>query len=69
MNVSAKELGANMLTADQVDAITHAYLDCLGMADVDNPNTDLGGLAEAARESADELENEFPFLLEGVEDE
>lgn len=70
MNVSAKELGANMLTADQVDAITHAWLDCLAASNVpDDHNIDLDGLAEAARNSAEELENEFPFLLEGVEDE
>ena len=69
MNVSAKELGANFLTDDQVAAITHAYLDCLAIADIDNPNPNSAGLAQAAKDSAEELENEFPFLLEGVEDE
>ena len=54
------------LTDEQVSAITHAYLDCLATADIDNPNTDLGSLAEAAKDSAEELEQAFPFLMEGV---
>ena len=54
------------LTPDQVDAITHAWLDCLATADIDNPNTDLGSLAEAAKDSAEELEQAFPFLIEEV---
>ncbi len=60
----AKELGAGCLTSEQVDAITHAYLDCLATADIDNPNVDLGSLAEAAKDSAEELEQAFPFLLQ-----
>ena len=55
------------LTNEQVSAITHAYLDCLATADIDNPNTDLGSLAEAAKDSAEELETAFPFLLERVD--
>ena len=54
------------LTDEQVSAITHAYLDCLATADIDNPNTDLGSLAEAAKDSAEELEQAFPFLIEEV---
>ena len=60
----AKELGAGCLTSEQVDAITHAYLDCLATADIDNPNVDLGSLAEAAKDSAEELEQAFSFLLQ-----
>ncbi len=54
------------LTNEQIDAITHAWLDCMATADIDNPNTDLGSLAEAAKDSAEELEQAFPFLTEGV---
>ena len=54
----------NNLTDEQVAAITHAYLDCLATADIDNPNVDLGSLAEAAKDSAEELEQAFPFLLQ-----
>ena len=54
------------LTDEQVSAITHAYLDCLATADIDNPNVDLGSLAEAAKDSAEELEQAFPFLIEEV---
>ena len=54
------------LTSEQVSAITHAWLDCLATADIDDPNIDLGSLAEAARDSAEELEQAFPFLLQKV---
>tara|TARA_R110002020_G_scaffold93177_1_gene224908 strand:+ start:304 stop:477 length:174 start_codon:yes stop_codon:yes gene_type:complete len=53
-----------LLTIEQINAITHAHLDCLATADIDNPNTDLGSLAEAAKNSAEELEAAFPFLNE-----
>ena len=52
------------LTQEQKDAIRNAWLDCLATADIDNPNIDMGGLAEAAKDSADELEAAFPELLE-----
>ena len=53
------------LTSEQVDAITHAWLDCLAASNVpDDHNIDLDGLAEAAGNSAEELEQAFPFLLE-----
>tara|TARA_A100001201_G_scaffold89550_1_gene78465 strand:+ start:5741 stop:5911 length:171 start_codon:yes stop_codon:yes gene_type:complete len=52
------------LTSEQVSAITHAWLDCLAAADIEDANVDLGALAEAAKESAEELEQAFPFLLE-----
>ena len=52
------------LTSEQVDAITHAWLDCLAASNApDNHNIDLDGLAEAAGNSAKELEQAFPFLL------
>tara|TARA_R110002020_G_scaffold55309_1_gene153506 strand:+ start:139 stop:330 length:192 start_codon:yes stop_codon:yes gene_type:complete len=55
------------LTPDQVDAITHAWLDCCAASNLPNDhNIDLDGLAEAAGNSAEELEQAFPFLLEGV---
>ena len=58
------------LTSDQVDAITHAWLDCLAASQApDDHNIDLDGLAEAAGNSAEELEAAFPFLIEEVEDE
>ena len=61
----AKELGAGCLTSEQVDAITHAWLDCLAASNVpDDHNIDLDGLAEAAGNSAEELEQAFHFLLE-----
>ena len=57
---------SSVMTPEQISAITHAWLDCLATADIDNPNTDLGSLAEAAKDSAEELEAAFPFLMEGV---
>ena len=52
------------LTPDQVDAITHAWLDCMAVAHIDEPYVDLGSLAEAGRDSAQELEDAFPWLNE-----
>ena len=55
------------LTNEQVEAITHAWLDCLAASNVPNDHSiDLDGLAEAAGNSAEELEAAFPFLMEGV---
>ena len=55
------------LTPDQVDAITHAHLDCVAASNLpDDHNIDLDGLAEAAGNSAEELEQAFPFLTEPV---
>jgi hypothetical protein len=61
------------LTSDQVDAITHAWLDLCAMKEhLDAPDEFVGvgadELAVACRDSIEELEREFPFLLEGVED-
>ena len=52
------------LTSEQVDAITHAWLDCMSMANMGDADIDLGSLAEAARDSMQELEAAFPFLNE-----
>jgi len=55
------------LTPDQVDAITNAWLDCCAASNLPNDhNIDLDGLAEAAGNSAEELEAAFPFLTEGA---
>jgi hypothetical protein len=57
------------LTSEQVDAITHAWLDCCATSKLrEGDGTDLDGLAEAAGDSAEELEQAFPFLVEGVDD-
>ena len=67
--------GATMsLTNDQVDAITHAWLDLCASKEQfesDDQFTGVGAdeLAVACRDSIEELEKAFPFLLEGVEDE
>ena len=62
------------LTSDQVDAITHAWLDlCASKEHFESEEqfTGVGAdeLAVACTDSVEELEKEFPFLLEGVEDE
>ena len=63
------------LTIDQVDAITHAWLDlCASKEHFEGEDefvgVGAGELAVACRDSVKELEKEFPFLLEGVvEDE
>jgi len=62
------------LSSDQVDAITHAWLDLCASKDQfesDDQFTGVGAdeLAVACRDSVEELEKAFPFLLEGVEDE
>jgi hypothetical protein len=55
------------LTDEQVSAITNAWLDCLAASNApDDHNIDLDGLAEAAGNSAEELEAAFPFLIEEV---
>ena len=52
------------LTDEQATAITHAWLDCMTMANIDDTDVDLGRLAEGARDSMEELEAAFPFLNE-----
>ena len=74
MSDLAKELGAGSLTGDQVDAITHVWLDLCASKDHFESEEQFTGvgvdeLAVACTDSVEELEKEFPFLLEGVEDE
>ena len=52
------------LTNEQVDAVTHAWLDCMAMSNMGDADIDLGSLAEAARDSMEELEAAFPWLNE-----
>tara|TARA_Y100000590_G_C14853559_1_gene688606 strand:+ start:35 stop:211 length:177 start_codon:yes stop_codon:yes gene_type:complete len=53
------------LTNEQVTAITHAWLDLCAASDMSE--VDLEGLQDAAKNSTEELEQAFPFLLEGVD--
>jgi hypothetical protein len=72
MSDLAKELGAGTLTSEQVDAITHAWLDLRGSIEHLEASSFLvgsGDLEAACKDSVQELEDAFPFLLEGVEDE
>ena len=73
MSDLAKELGCGSLTSDQADAIRNAWLDlCAIKEHLDAPDEFIGVGAEellaACEGSIEELEQEFPFLLEGVED-
>ena len=53
------------LTSEQATAIKHAWMDCMAVAFIDEtPDIDLGSLAEACRDSMEELEAAFPFLNE-----
>ena len=52
------------LTSEQIEAITHAWLDCMSMANIGDADIDLGSLADAASHSMQELEDAFPFLAE-----
>jgi len=57
------------LTAEQVDALTHAWLDLSAtneMLNGDNPidRRAWEEIAEATKESVKEIETAFPFLLE-----
>ncbi len=71
MSDLAKQVGAGTLTSEQVDAITHAWLDLRGSIEhlEVSPFVFTDGLEAACKESVQELEEAFPFLLEGVEDE
>ena len=60
------------LTAEQIDAITHSWLDMSAKLDLNNqPFAAMkhGEVDAAMRESIKELESAFPFLLEHVENE
>ena len=70
----AKGEASHLLTSDQVDAITHAWLDLCASWDQFESEEQFTGvgadeLAVACFDSIKELEKAFPFLLEGVEDE
>ena len=60
------------LTSEQVDAITHAWLDLCASKQhfkgTINSVRQVGAdeLAVACRDSVEELETAFPFLMEGV---
>ena len=62
------------LTSDQVDAITHAWLDLSATSDLLNGDSPIDRhawteIGAATKDSVEELEKEFPFLLEEVDDE
>ena len=74
MSDLAKQLGAGTLTSEQVDAITHAWLDLSASQEVFEGYSGVsrfvdGELSVACKDSVKELEDAFPFLLEGVDDE
>ena len=50
------------LTDEQVSAITHAWLDLCAASDMSE--VDLEGLQDAAKDSAEELEQAFSWLLQ-----
>ena len=72
MSDLAKELGVGSLTSEQVDAITHSWLDMGArlslLNDPYNSHKD-AEVNEAMEQSVKELEEAFPFLLERVDDE
>jgi len=62
---------ASCLTIDQIDAITHAWLDlCASKEHFEGEDEFVGvgadELAVACTDSIEELEKEFPFLLEEI---
>ncbi len=73
MSDLANELGAGALTSEQVDAITHAWLDLCASQEVfegfSHKRFVDAELSAACKDSVKELEDAFPFLMVGVEDE
>tara|TARA_Y100001949_G_C15964878_1_gene321067 strand:+ start:1356 stop:1553 length:198 start_codon:yes stop_codon:yes gene_type:complete len=62
------------LTSEQVDAITNAWLDLSATSEMLNGDSPIDRraweeIAVASKDSVEEIEKAFPFLLEGVEDE
>lgn len=60
------------LTPDQIDAITHSWLDMAARLSLCNEPYNWhkdAEVNEAMFQSVKELEEAFPFLMEGVEDE
>ena len=65
---------SNIMTPEQIDAITHAWLDLSATSDMLNGDSPIDRrawdeIAVAAKDSVEELEKTFAFLLEDVEDE
>ena len=61
------------LTSEQVDAITSAWLDLSATSEMLNGDSLIDRrawqeMSVAAKDSVEEIEKAFPFLLEGVED-
>jgi len=59
------------LTSEQVDAITHAWLDlCASKEQFEFLSASLSSreLVIACKDSVKELEDAFPFLMEGVDE-
>ena len=62
------------LTSEQIDAITNAWLDLSATSEMLNGDSPIDRraweeIAVASKDSVEEIEKAFPFLLEGVEDE
>ena len=71
MSDLAKELGCGSLTSDQVEAITHAWLDLSATSEMLNGDSPIDKrawqeMSVATKDSVEELEKEFPFLMESV---
>ena len=67
----SKELGAGSLTSDQVDAVTNAWLDLSATSEMLNGDSPIDRrawqeMSVATKDSVEELESQFPFLLEGI---
>ena len=62
------------LTAEQVDALTHAWLDLSATNEMLNGDDPIDRrawdeIAEATKDSVKKIETAFPFLLEILDDE
>ena len=72
-----KAKGESLLTSEQVDAITYAYMDICAIDKVINDDSwdnfrvgrAIAEVAEAVVQTKIDLEKAFPFLIEDVEDE
>ena len=61
------------LTSDQVDAITHAWLDLSATSEMLNGDSPIDKrawqeMSVATKDSVEELEKEFPFLMENADE-
>ena len=63
----------NRLTAEQLNTISYAYMDVCAMDKVINDDSwdhrAIAEIGEAVVQTKRDLEKEFPFLIEDVEDE